>query len=235
MTPQMSFDTKLRPLGVPLHIHFSVVIILLLAVTALGVSVGLGLFVLISASILFHEYGHVLVAKRVGIGVRSVVFHGLGGAANMDAPLCLYPPKDEIRVALAGPAASAILAAASYPLYAMWPENFMLYYLFWVNALVGVFNLVPVFPLDGGRVLRGLLSIRKGPRKATKIAEITTYILASVVGAVSVAYGQWLIAIIMGLSAYMAWQERTNTEKVMVMVEDELRREMVEKAERYDN
>jgi Zn-dependent protease len=127
---------------------------------------GAGLFL---GSLLAHEVGHALVARRAGLRVRGITLWLLGGVALLeDEPAT---PGDELRVALVGPAVSLALAVA-FGLVAVAGSllarpTAVVFVLAWLavgNAALAVFNLLPAAPLDGGRVLRGLLWRRHGSR-----------------------------------------------------------------------
>ena len=149
---------------------------------------GAGLFL---GSLLAHEVGHALVARRAGLRVRSITLWLLGGVALLeDEPAT---PRDELRVALVGPAVSLALAvafglvavagsAAALPAAAVVVTAWLAV----GNALLAVFNLLPAAPLDGGRVLRGLLWRRHGSRVR---ASVTASHAGVWVGAGLVAYG----------------------------------------------
>lgn len=129
---------------------------------ALAVVAAFGLF----ASIVLHELAHALVARRLGLTMRGITLFIFGGVAQMDEE----PPSAgvEWRVALAGPAMSAALAATLWLLAVALggvlpePAITLLLWLALMNAVLMGFNLVPAFPLDGGRVLRALLWRRSG-------------------------------------------------------------------------
>ena len=127
----------------------------------------IGLF----ASIVVHELSHSLVARRYGMEMRGIRLFIFGGVAQMDEEP--KSPKAEFLMAIAGPIASFVLAAIAYGLYHIglstgWgtPLVALLDYLAWVNAIVAVFNLIPAFPLDGGRILRSIIWQIKGSLKA---------------------------------------------------------------------
>ena len=138
----------------------------------MGTVGALGLFV----SILLHELGHSVVARKYGIPIKGVTLFIFGGVSEMEDE----PPtaKSEFLMAVAGPAVSFLIAIICYPVYASglrlgWPIQLtgVVFYLSWINALLGAFNLIPAFPLDGGRLLRSYLWSRKGNlRRATRIA-----------------------------------------------------------------
>jgi Zn-dependent protease len=149
---------------------------------------GAGLFL---GSLLAHEVGHALVARRAGLAVRGITLWLLGGVALLeDEPAT---PRDELRVALVGPAVSLALAvvfglaavvgsAAGLPAAAVVVTAWLAV----GNAALAVFNLLPAAPLDGGRVLRGLLWRRHGSRVR---AAVTATQAGVWVGAGLVAYG----------------------------------------------
>jgi Zn-dependent protease len=149
---------------------------------------GAGLFL---GSLLAHEVGHALVARRAGLAVRGITLWLLGGVAQLeDEPAT---PGDELRVALVGPAVSLGLAVAfglaglagtlaGLPAVAVSVAAWLAV----ANAALAVFNLLPAAPLDGGRVLRGLLWRRHGSRAR---ASVTATRAGVWVGAGLVAYG----------------------------------------------
>jgi Zn-dependent protease/CBS domain-containing protein len=133
-----------------------------------GAAYGLGLAsaLLLFASILAHELGHALVARRCGVEVEEIDLWLLGGVSRMRGEA--HEPGDELRYALAGPAVTAVLVVvfgvAALLLGPATPRviSALVEYQALVNGLVLVFNLMPAFPLDGGRVLRSLLWRRSG-------------------------------------------------------------------------
>jgi Zn-dependent protease/predicted transcriptional regulator len=133
-----------------------------------GASYALGLAsaLLLFASILAHEFGHALVARRHGIEVEEIDLWLLGGVSRMRGEA--HDPGDELRYALAGPAVTAVIAACFGVALLLLPSSTpaviraLVKYQVLVNGLIFVFNLLPAFPLDGGRVLRSLLWRRSG-------------------------------------------------------------------------
>ena len=138
----------------------------------MGVAGALGLFV----SIVFHEFCHSLVARHFGLPMKGITLFIFGGVAEMEGEP--NSPKVEFLMAIAGPLSSASLAAVAYAASKLgtavaWPGAVtgVIRYLAWLNLVLAVFNLVPAFPLDGGRVLRSILWRIKGNlRWATRIA-----------------------------------------------------------------
>ena len=133
-----------------------------LASYALGLASALLLF----ASILAHEFGHALVARRRGVEIEEIDLWLLGGVARMRGRP--QSANDELSFALAGPAVTAVVAAAFAGLALLLPSSApaalraLVRYQAEVNLLILGFNLVPAFPLDGGRVARALLWRRSG-------------------------------------------------------------------------
>lgn len=138
----------------------------------MGVIGALGMFF----SILFHEFCHSLVARRYGLPMRGITLFIFGGVAEMeDEP---QSPKVELLMDVAGPLSSIVLGAlfyaAAYPMedvVAVIPIEGVLSYLATINWILAGFNLIPAFPLDGGRVLRAALwQWKKDLRRATRVA-----------------------------------------------------------------
>jgi Zn-dependent protease len=162
-----------RLFGVPVRMHTTWLLFpgcqfaALAGVETLGVGTALTLAVGFFASLLAHEFAHVLVARGFGYQTRSVMFFPLGAVAVLEDDL---EDGAELWIALAGPAMSAGIAlAAGWPLLnngLPWWLNFDLHpvasYLVFVNALLALFNLLPCPPMDGGRAVRSLLALAIG-------------------------------------------------------------------------
>lgn len=182
------------PFGIPIRLHISLLIaagIIMLLAAGAGVNIlavlilVLGLF----GSVALHELGHSLVARAKGGYIHEIVLYPFGGAAKIsNIP---REPKDEILVALAGPAVSLVLAIIFWQI--PW-----LYYFALVNLMLFLFNVLPVFPMDGGRVLRAGLTLKKGRLEATRIAVgVGKYfcILFIVIGLFGLYIPKWHIAL----------------------------------------
>ncbi len=141
------------------------------AYLGMGIAGALGLF----ASIIFHELSHSLVARTSGMEMRGITLFVFGGVAEMDEEP--PSPAGEFQMAIAGPVASVLVAAASFGLWQLgltlgWPATVggVFWYLGVINTVLVAFNLVPAFPLDGGRVLRSALWWWMGSlRDATRV------------------------------------------------------------------
>jgi Zn-dependent protease len=138
----------------------------------MGIIGALGLFL----SIVAHEFCHSLVARRSGLPMKGITLFIFGGVAEMNAEPT--SARDEFIIAVVGPVSSFAMAAIFYGLNRLgetagWPTtiNGVMGYLGMINVILAVFNLVPAFPLDGGRILRAALWAWKGNlRWATRLA-----------------------------------------------------------------
>jgi len=163
----------------------------------MGIAGAIGLFV----SIVFHEFCHSIVARYYGLSMKGITLFIFGGVAEMeDEP---QSPKVEFLMALAGPLSSVLLSGIFY-LLGMAGKNAglpvsvsgVLVYLSWINLILAGFNLVPAFPLDGGRILRSILwGMKHNLRWATHVASSLGSafgILLIVLGIVSFISGNFI-------------------------------------------
>lgn len=156
-----------RILGFPVEVNLSFVLLLGLVFVAYGGLIGVGLVLLAFGSVLLHELGHALVARRLGVHVAGIELSFFGGAAKMvQMP---RSPSDEIAIAAAGPAVSLMLAGLGFGL-GVGLSVPLLAYIGWINVVIAGFNLIPALPMDGGRILRAVLSRRMGLVRATDLA-----------------------------------------------------------------
>ncbi len=160
--------------------------------------------ILLFASVLLHELSHSLVAIRFGIPVREIDLFIFGGVAMIEeeAP----NPKVEFLVAVAGPVCSFLLSFLFFVMAIIYPQddlfNGIINYLMLVNFALAVFNLVPAFPLDGGRILRSIIWAKKDLLTATKISSWTGTAFAYVLilfGILSLVQGNLIGAMWYGL------------------------------------
>ncbi len=140
-----------------------------------GVGLTLGVF----ACVVLHELGHALTARRFGIPTRSITLYPVGGLARLER--IPSEPMKEFWIAIGGPAVNvAIAIGLAVPLLVTGgtmaptavgaPSSSPLASLMWVNAVLAIFNMLPAFPMDGGRVLRALLALRWNYPRATRTA-----------------------------------------------------------------
>ncbi len=152
-----------RYAGIPVRAHWSIALVAVLFGTNLAVALGVvpGLIAMVAffASILAHEFGHALVARRFGVQTESIDLWALGGVARLDRES--PSPKADGLIAVAGPAVSLLLGAATFGI-ALLVDSPALGWVGFVNLVLAVFNMLPGAPLDGGRVLRAWRWARTG-------------------------------------------------------------------------
>lgn len=193
--------------GVEIRIHYSVVVVLLLNIPG-SITFHMDLFeapsladfvfiplltgLLVLGSIVFHELAHALVARRLGLKVDVVELNFAGGASQLDE--VPQGPKQEAKLAIVGPLASLFLAGTFNLLwiYLDVPPYLLtsLLYMAWVNQFVGIFNFLPIYPMDGYRVLRAYMWWKKGYDVADSRARKAVDFL--VFGLLGLAYGNLL-------------------------------------------
>ena len=201
-----------RLLGIDVYMHATFLILLVW----LGISYylprhrmadavnGLTLIVALFAIVILHELGHALTARRFGIRTRDITLLPIGGVARLER--MPKDPKQELLVALAGPAVNVALAGLlllvmettaavlTVPDSSLAGGNF-LSKLMWINVVLATFNMIPAFPMDGGRVLRALLAMRMDYVHATQVAASIGQALALVFGFVGLFYNPFLVFI----------------------------------------
>jgi Zn-dependent protease len=179
--------------GFPIRIHWSFIGLLAVAFLFQGGVAGLSLVLLVAASVLAHELGHALVARRLNVRVSEIGLHFFGGAAQMaDRP---RTRRAEIAIALAGPAVSFVLAATGHGLAAV--TGLAAFTVFgWVNVMLGAFNLLPAFPSDGGRVLRAWLAGRFGFLRATELAVTVGRVICVALAVLGIAWGAYQLVVV---------------------------------------
>ena len=199
--------------GIPVYVDVSFLILLLLFVNS-GHSFSFGLMqaLVLGLSITAHEYGHALTGRLFGCETHDINLSMIGGCASM-----LSMPRrgwQEFLVALAGPLVSFALCGIGFAAFYLLPiENDFLWnslgYLAWLNLVLGCFNLLPGFPMDGGRIFRSVMMIFTTRPKATFVAMWVGRAFAVLLG-LSGLYslfngGSW--AFIRIFIAYMIWKD----------------------------
>jgi stage IV sporulation protein FB len=196
----------IKPFGVPLFFNPTSLLLFLLMLPY-GVSTAVSLFIVLMVSLIIHEYGHVLAGQTMGFRVSSVETQMFGAVAKIDSPMASYPHA-ELITAIAGPLTSLALALVTLP-FMLLGKPWVLQWACMVNFVLAIFNILPIFPMDGGRVLRALVSMRKGPRKATEAAVVVTFIMAALTATAGLIFWHsFWIAIIMVIVIMMALAER---------------------------
>ena len=208
-----------RVFDIDLKVHVTFFLIVLLGATrwsgygAEGAVFGAALMLLLFACVVLHEFGHALAARAFGIPVRQIMLLPIGGVAvlarNPSKPL------HELLIAAAGPAVNVVIIVGLAAVMALRmlltgtppasvggaagaaPSlDVALTWLLGMNVALVVFNLIPAFPLDGGRILRGVLGFFMEWVRATRVATLTGQIIAVGMGAVAVLSGNVLLGLI---------------------------------------
>ena len=177
-------------MGIPIKVHISLVLILLFLIHKLGFVTGVLLEIGLATSIVLHELGHSAVAMRKGCRVREITLLVVGGAAQMEnVP---SRPLDEFLMAVTGPVVSLCLGVAlmfagfKLPVPPLRSADLqganLLHILGGINIMLALFNMLPAFPMDGGRILRAALTPKLGRLRATQAAARLGQILAILFG-----------------------------------------------------
>lgn len=178
--------------------------------TGVAVLYGVTFLLAVFASVLLHELGHALTARRYGIRTRRIVLSPIGGIAQLEG--MPRKPRQELAVALAGPAVNFVLAAALWvvaPVFAAAPFlSNLVGGVMVANLLLGTFNLLPAFPMDGGRALRAFLAQRMGSLRATEIAAKVGRGLAVVMGIAGLMWGNFVLTLVAAFVWFAAGAER---------------------------
>lgn len=162
-----------------------------------------GILLAFFTCVVLHEFGHSFTAMHFGIGVRRILLMPIGGMAEFDA--IPRQPSRELLITLAGPAVNFAIAAALWfftpafsddvPLYSI---EGLLWQLLIANIFMGCFNLLPAFPMDGGRILRAALASRMPYLRATRIAATIGKIVCLLGIVYAVWESWWLLALLFG-------------------------------------
>lgn len=200
--------------GVPIRLHYSALVIIaaVASATLFGAETWSSGFVLavrdaaaltcVFGLVTLHEIGHTYEAMRRGLMVDSITIWLFGGVVQMDLEKSFLTPTDEFWISIAGPAVNFFLCVLAAPLVLLAGEETLVRQaatiFVAINGMLLVFNLFPAFPMDGGRILRSLLSMVMDNHSAQ---QYTSYV-ACAVGAFFVAFGAWnfhIILFIIGL------------------------------------
>jgi Zn-dependent protease len=203
--------------GIDVYIHSTFFLLLafigltnwLAARNLAGTLEGVGFMLALFGCVLLHEFGHALTARRYGIQTRDITLLPIGGVARLER--MPEDPKQELWVALAGPAVNVVIAGVLY----LWlasqsllepiaglsiSEGSFLERVMLVNVSLVLFNLLPAFPMDGGRVVRALLAMRMEYTRATQIAATLGQGMALIFGFIGLFSNPFLLFI-----AFFVW------------------------------
>jgi Zn-dependent protease/CBS domain-containing protein len=229
--------------GIPIRLHFT--FILLLAFVAVsgwgrGGPAHVGFLLAVFTCVVLHELGHSLVAQRYGYTVRDIVLYPIGGVASIDQT---PRPRHELWIAVAGPAVNVVIATLIF-LYMQFlsPDSAWerlqpllqrgqivlsgsgyLTLLLVSNVMLVLFNMLPAFPMDGGRVLRAVLAIKIGRTRATRIAANIGQFFALIFGLIGLGIlgngANYPLVIVAVFVYFGAGQERAAEESRDVMAD----------------
>lgn len=182
--------------GIPIRFHWSFLIliaIILLPVPSIAeLPFKLYLSALIPSMVLFHELGHSWMAQHLGFSVKKIVLFGLGGMAFID--MSKSTARQEMLVSFAGPLVNLLLFGIGfllhtflYGLNVVLPDNNYLIAFWLANFFMGAFNLIPAFPMDGGRMMRAGLSKVFGRVTSIRIVTNVSFVLAGL-GAIAAVW-----------------------------------------------
>ena len=190
-----SSSTIIKVHGIPIRVHITLWLVMPLFVWNLssvfqhiplfwGLIAAIGLF----GSVALHELGHGLVSISKGCRVREILLLPIGGVAQLEQ--LPRSPKDEIHIAIAGPLVSLLLAVGAWQISKLFSfigaTSLNMLFMVWalINLMLTLFNLIPSFPMDGGRIFRAWMSTRVGRLEATRIS-------AKMGKSLSVVFGIW--------------------------------------------
>jgi len=197
-------------IAINIHITFLLLLVFVLPGGLKSLALVIGVFFFVT----MHELCHSLVARRFGIKVREITLFPIGGVASMSG--ISERPLHEFLISLAGPLSNiAVVGLFFYPMRYLlgdavlfhslstdtWPLT--IGYIYWINLALAAFNMIPAFPMDGGRILRALLATRLDWIRATRIAVNLGHIFAFVFVYFGIARGN-LMLVIIAIFIYMA-------------------------------
>ncbi len=197
--------------NIPIRIHYTFLLLLAfiwyVESTVLGPAAGFHsviFWALIFLCVLLHELGHSLVAKSYGLEIVSIVLLPIGGVSQItDIP---HDPIKEVNITIAGPIVNFILAGVLFVIGEVVDPSLQfsqislqsgstMVDLFWANVMLGLFNIIPAYPMDGGRILRGIIAMKKEYVEATRLAADVGKLFAVAFIIIGFFYNLWLILI----------------------------------------
>lgn len=202
-----------RLAGIDVFVHWTFILLFVyLGIAFLGSGEGvghalasLGFVASVFGCVVLHELGHALAARQVGVATRDITLLPIGGVARLER--IPEDPRKELWIAIAGPLVNVVIAAvlfAGAPREGLFetaqdspllPGSF-LHSLLRVNVFLVAFNLLPAFPMDGGRMLRALLASWLGHSRATEIAASVGQLMAIMFAVVGIMQGNWILLFI---------------------------------------
>ncbi|MBL7158790.1 MAG: site-2 protease family protein, partial [Candidatus Omnitrophica bacterium] len=221
---------KVAGISINVHITFFILLILFLGAGIKWLFVIMGVFFFVT----LHELSHSLVARHFGITVKEITLLPIGGIASMTK--MPEKPSEEFFISIAGPLLNiAVVLLLYFPMYAFVGPDILhgffingpslltwkhaIVYVYWINLILAAFNLIPAFPMDGGRILRSILANSMGYRKATRVAVSFGHVFALLFGYWGIVNRNFIL-IAIAVFIYMA----ASSEEMQVAVKETLRK-----------
>lgn len=224
--------------GIPIRLHWTLGLFILFfiwlayreSLSADSILLVLGFIISLYVCILLHEFGHSLTGKRFGVKTRDIILSPIGGLARLESIPDI--PFQEFQIAINGPIVNLIISSLLAIVIFLFGLPFLpeiidgvvridtsnfLQWLMYMNIGVFLFNLIPAFPMDGGRILRSLLSIKMGRTKATFWASLLGKILAIVFVGFAIFKGYFMLILIGPFIYLMAGQEYKQVQLAEIM------------------
>jgi len=199
-------------LGFPVDIKPSFLLLLGFVLIWSGGLGGVALMLLVFTSVVLHELGHAVAARKVGVVVSGIDLGFLGGAAKLQS--MPRNARDEVFIAAAGPAVSLVLGGLGLGL-GLLTHVWLFAWLGWANFIIAGFNLIPALPMDGGRILRALLTRKMDYVKATDTAVTVSRVIAVVFAVIGIMGPYQLL-----LLAPFLWIMGTREKMIARMTQD---------------
>jgi Zn-dependent protease/CBS domain-containing protein len=204
-------------LGIPveLHISFLFLMVIIYALAILNVIPGVNLqaallITLLFVTVVLHELGHSYLAQKYGVRIERIVLLPIGGVSSMEE--LPKVPGQELRISLAGPLVNFVIAFICYLLLLLLKGSYVgvssfLSYFILLNLILGAFNLLPAYPMDGGRVLRAILAERMSYIRATELAAAIGKYLAIIMAIVGIFYFRNVFLVLIALFIYIGAEQ----------------------------
>ena len=224
--------------GIPIELHITFLVLMLLIyivaffkiIPAINLLTAL-LITLVFVTVVIHELSHSYLAKRYGIKIDRIVLLPIGGLSEMEE--IPKDPAQELRIALAGPVSNLVIALISYIVLIIFGSSLsavllgVLYYFTIINLILGLFNLLPAFPMAGGRILRAFLAERMSFIKATKLAANIGKQFAIIMAVIGVFFN--ILLILIAIFVYVGADAEYKSVLVSTLLGDEMVKDVMTK------
>ncbi|OGW75476.1 MAG: hypothetical protein A2Z72_07210 [Omnitrophica bacterium RBG_13_46_9] len=218
---------KIADISINIHVTFFLLLLIFLNMGMRWLFLIVGIFCFVT----LHELSHSLVARKFGIKVKEITLLPIGGVASMSK--MPDKPYQEFLISLAGPMLNIFIVIVFYFPLRLWLGAEVLHqfplsvgtwklvfaHIYWINLILAVFNLIPAFPMDGGRILRALLAQKMDYQKATKIAVNFGHLFALLFGYIGLIQGH-IVLIVIAVFIYMA----ASSEEMQVDIRETLKK-----------